>query len=217
MFNVVHGGNCKHDFGSEASMLTENVCNISYTMRIGEVLKEARNTLGLSQGVVAAEIRKRLRHPFSREALSQIESGTTKNPRPAHLMACCEVLGIDMESAIKGKMKWRTAGSAENEIKVSSEEALLYYEENRAMKEVLELAGRLSTDQIERWVEFGKFLSGSPASYQERKMMRFKHSKHRDIGTISPKGDQDYGKKAEAGRTEAIRLLGANRSNKKET
>lgn len=216
MFNFVHENNCKHVYRQNASMLTENKCKFSYMSKIGDVLKQARNSLGLSQGVVASEIRKRLRHPFSREALSQIESGTTKNPRPAHLMACCNALGIDLESAIKGKLQWLTVERIPDETKIIEEE-LQVSEEESARKEVMMLSERLSAEQINQWVEFGKFMLHSADRYHERKVMHLRKIKRKDMGIPSSRGNLEHEKDVENSRDQTIRLLGVGGSNKTET
>jgi phage repressor protein C with HTH and peptisase S24 domain/DNA-binding XRE family transcriptional regulator len=72
--------------------------------KIGEILKEARKKLDLSQEDVAEKVRTITRDKFSRAALSQIESGDTKNPKPQNLQAACDALGIDFRSALSGRL-----------------------------------------------------------------------------------------------------------------
>ena len=95
---------CKHTYRESASILSDCSCNNAYMKSVGEILKEAREQLGLSQEKVAAQVRKLTRDSFSRAALAQIESGSTKNPTPQNLQAACDALGIDFRSALNGNL-----------------------------------------------------------------------------------------------------------------
>jgi phage repressor protein C with HTH and peptisase S24 domain/DNA-binding XRE family transcriptional regulator len=101
---IVHSSYCKHTFASSASMLNIKSCNNAYMKKIGEILKEARKKLDMSQEDVAKRVREITRDKFSRAALSQIESGDTKKPTPHNLQAACDALGIDFRSALNGKL-----------------------------------------------------------------------------------------------------------------
>jgi transcriptional regulator with XRE-family HTH domain len=81
---------------------------------VNDVLKTARESLGLSQESVAAEIRRRTGHSFSRAALAQIESGVTKNPTAKNLQAACDTMMIDFRQALEGRLVWldRDTGEA---------------------------------------------------------------------------------------------------------
>lgn len=101
---IVHALHCKLTYGSNASILTDFSCNNAYMKPIGEILREVRELRDMSQEIVAAKVRKLTGENFSRAALSQIESGLTKNPKPHNLQAACDVLGIDFRGALNGKI-----------------------------------------------------------------------------------------------------------------
>jgi phage repressor protein C with HTH and peptisase S24 domain len=101
---INHVTYCKHTYPINASMLIEDCCKVSYMKSIGEILKEARESRAMSQEKVANAVRKITGETFSRAALAQIESGSTKNPKPFNLQAACDVLHIDFRSALKGEM-----------------------------------------------------------------------------------------------------------------
>ena len=107
---IIHANNCKHTYHIKASILSHLSCNNAYMTTIGEVLKQAREELGISQEDVAAKVRKLTGLTFSRAALAQIESGSTKNPKPHNLQAACDALNIDFRSALKGNIVRITQG-----------------------------------------------------------------------------------------------------------
>jgi len=107
---IVHVNHCKHTYPLKASMLPDISCNNAYMATIGEALKQAREELGISQEDVAAKVRKLTGLSFSRAALAQIESGSTKNPKPHNLQAACDALNIDFRSALNGKVTQANKG-----------------------------------------------------------------------------------------------------------
>lgn len=116
---VNHGVYCKHTYPVNASMLIKDCCKVSYMKTIGQVLKEARESREMSQEEVAKAVRKLTGETFSRAALAQIESGSTKNPKPYNLQAACDVLNIDFRSALKGETaKKNTLPRAKSEVAV---------------------------------------------------------------------------------------------------
>jgi len=74
--------------------------------RTGDVIKQARLMLKLTQHELATQIAVQVRDSYSRAALSQVENGDTKDMKPANLFAACKILGIDPQSAVAGKLKW---------------------------------------------------------------------------------------------------------------
>lgn len=106
-----HARNFKHTYHESASMLNYVQCNLAYMSTIGEIIRQAREQLGLTQGELAARIKHLAGNTFSRAALSQVESGATKNPTPRNLQAACDALGIDLRNALNGKLVWITPGA----------------------------------------------------------------------------------------------------------
>lgn len=88
--------------------------------KVGEIIRRARESVGLNQGQLAAKIRHLAGDTFSRAALSQIESGKTKNPKPQNLQAACDALGIDFRGALSGKLVWITQGSHKLATRIES-------------------------------------------------------------------------------------------------
>jgi transcriptional regulator with XRE-family HTH domain len=74
--------------------------------RTGDVIKQARLMLKLTQHELATQIAAQVRDSYSRAALSQVENGETKDMKPANLFAACKILGIEPQSAVSGKLKW---------------------------------------------------------------------------------------------------------------
>lgn len=112
---LVHNLNCKHTYPNSESMLINLFSKVAYMKPIGEILKEARESLKMSQEGVAAKVRKLTGETFSRAALAQIESGSTKTPKPHNLQAACDVLGIDFRSALSGEIiRIRTTSKAKS-------------------------------------------------------------------------------------------------------
>ena len=79
---------------------------------VNDVLKTARESLGLSQESVALAIRRKTGQTFSRAALAQIESGATKNPKATNLQAACDTLKIDFRQALAGRLVWLDGNTA---------------------------------------------------------------------------------------------------------
>jgi SOS-response transcriptional repressor LexA len=105
-FMVIHGLHCKHTYRLKASILPKKKRKLPYMNKIGEVIKTARESLKISQEDLAARISRRTGDGLTRSALSQIESGKTKNPKPANLQAACDILELEMRSAIAGRLVW---------------------------------------------------------------------------------------------------------------
>lgn len=66
-------------------------------MTIGERIQRRREQLKLTQLQLAKSAR------VTRSAISQIESGRTKGPKPEHLVAIAEALGLRVETLVKGQ------------------------------------------------------------------------------------------------------------------
>lgn len=79
---------------------------IPHMTAIGTTIRKARQARAMSQDALATEIRRLTRDTFSRAALAQIESGSTKLPKAKNLQAACDALGIDFRSALAGRLAW---------------------------------------------------------------------------------------------------------------
>jgi transcriptional regulator with XRE-family HTH domain len=92
---------------------------INFMARTGDVIKQARLMLKLTQHELATQIAAQVRDSYSRAALSQVENGDTKDMKPANLFAACKILGIDPQSAVSGKLKWVDAFSEQLPERIS--------------------------------------------------------------------------------------------------
>lgn len=108
---AIHVDNCKHTYRHNASMLSKNMCKLAYMNNgIGQVIRNARTSIGWSQEMLAEKISRITGQGFSRAALAQIESGITKAPKPHNLQAACDAMSIDFRSALAGKLIWIDSG-----------------------------------------------------------------------------------------------------------
>jgi len=82
-------------------MLPSTYCNLGY-MEIGERIQKAREARGLTPTELARRMKSEKGLSITPQALYQIESGGTKNPKPQTLLAIAEVLGVDIVFMISG-------------------------------------------------------------------------------------------------------------------
>lgn len=106
--NSKHGYIGARDFSrlltQGAIMVLEGCCNLSY-MDIGERIQKAREERGLTPTELARRMKVEKDLSITPQALYQIESGGTKNPKPQTLLAIAEVLGVDMVYIITGEQR----------------------------------------------------------------------------------------------------------------
>jgi transcriptional regulator with XRE-family HTH domain len=90
---------CKSSILKRRSSILEKM-NAS-TETIGDRIRQAREAKGLS----AAELARRV--GITQSALSQIEDGTTRSPKPVHLFAIADALGVDPRKLALGSKEER--------------------------------------------------------------------------------------------------------------
>lgn len=88
-----------------SSILNKIKGKLTY-MNLGTRLKEARKAKGYTQADVAKAA------GVSRVAISQWETGDTKQARPSNLMRACTFLGVDAEEMVFGTQKSQHGDSA---------------------------------------------------------------------------------------------------------
>lgn len=81
---------------------------------IGTRIKEAREAAGLNQAQLAARI------GVERQAISQLESGVTKNPKPANLLKIARVTGYSIVWLIEGRGPRNAKEAAEDWLDLSN-------------------------------------------------------------------------------------------------
>lgn len=80
-------------------------------MDIGDRIQKAREERGLTPSELARRMKVEKNLAITPQALYQIESGITKNPKPQTLLAIAEVLDVDMVYIITGEQRALTEGT----------------------------------------------------------------------------------------------------------
>lgn len=90
-------------------MVTPSNSNLAYSkftgksVDIGDRIRRAREARNLSPTELARRMKTEKGLAITPQAIYQIESGGTKNPKPHTLLAIAEVLGVDMAYLVTGE------------------------------------------------------------------------------------------------------------------